>query len=574
MKTLHLAKDLDLPLDAVTQTLAAIGRKGAGKTYLAGVIAEQMLDAEAQVVVLDPVGNWFGLRIGADGKAPGKEIFVIGGEHGDVPLTSEAGARIAQLLVEKRASAVLDISEFRIGERKRFAAAFGEELFHLKKAQRSPVHLFIEEAQLFAPQRPGPDEARMLGAFEAIVRLGRNYGIGATLITQRPQSVNKEVLSQVECLCVLQVNGSHERKALEEWVQEAGADRKLVGELPGLERGEGYVWSPSWLRTFRRVRFANKTTFDASATPEVGKETKAAKLTAVDVVALRSDMAEVVAKAENDDPKALRRRIAELERAARNIPQNIPAEKPPRIKEVPALKEGQAKRIETAASKAAQAAEAFRSAVAELMPILARVAAGKVNIPEPRILAPRPIAARAIPVSAAQRTSEPRPVASDSAAQNGLDKAQRSVLAVLAQYPDGCAAGKLTLLAGYRWSGGFRNALAALRTAGLIVGTNTGVMQITDTGLVALGDAYDPLPTGHGLIDYWLRHPSLGACERAVLRALLERPEGLGAEDLAKAAGYGWSGGFRNALANLRTAGLIIGRNTEVMRASPDLEAA
>ena len=238
-KTLHIATDLDLPLQAVVQTLAAIGRKGAGKTYLATMIAEQMLDAGAQVVALDPVGNWYGLRIAADGKSPGKEIFVIGGAEGDVPLTPDAGAKVARLIVEKNISAVLDVSAFRQGERKRFAADFGEELFHLKKTSRTAVHLFIEEAQLFAPQRPGPEDARMLGAFEHIVRLGRNYGIGCTLVTQRPQSVNKEVLSQVECLCVLQVNGTHERKALEEWVQERGADRKLIGELPG--QGAGAV---------------------------------------------------------------------------------------------------------------------------------------------------------------------------------------------------------------------------------------------------------------------------------------------------------------------------------------------
>jgi hypothetical protein len=62
-----IAKGLSLPLDAVTQTFAQIGRKGAGKTYLATMIAEQMLDAEAQVVALDPVGNWLGLRVGATG---------------------------------------------------------------------------------------------------------------------------------------------------------------------------------------------------------------------------------------------------------------------------------------------------------------------------------------------------------------------------------------------------------------------------------------------------------------------------------------------------------------------------
>lgn len=141
-KKLRIAEDLALPLDAVTQTLAAIGRKGAGKTYLATMVAEQMLDAGAQVVALDPVGNWWGLRVGADGKSKGKDLFVIGGDHGDVPLAPEVGARIARLIVEKNVSAVLDISGFRLGERKRFAADFGEELLHLKKRQRSPVHLY------------------------------------------------------------------------------------------------------------------------------------------------------------------------------------------------------------------------------------------------------------------------------------------------------------------------------------------------------------------------------------------------------------------------------------------------
>ena len=72
----------------------------------------------------------------------------------------------------------------------------------------------------------------------------------------------------------------------------------------------------SWLRVFERVRFAKKVTFDASATPEVGKATKAALLTAVDVEALKADLQSVIASAEKDDPKILRRKITELERAA------------------------------------------------------------------------------------------------------------------------------------------------------------------------------------------------------------------------------------------------------------------
>lgn len=43
------------------------GAKAQAKTYLATVLAEQMLALPAQIVVLDPVGNWWGLRVAADG---------------------------------------------------------------------------------------------------------------------------------------------------------------------------------------------------------------------------------------------------------------------------------------------------------------------------------------------------------------------------------------------------------------------------------------------------------------------------------------------------------------------------
>lgn len=60
------------------------------------------------------------------------------------------------------------------------------------------------------------------------------------------------------------------------------------------------------------------------------------------------------------------------------------------------------------------------------------------------------------------------------------NQCERSILSVLAQFPEGCEASKLTLLAGYRYSGGFRNSLGALRTTGYIVGENTGTMRAHD----------------------------------------------------------------------------------------------
>jgi DNA helicase HerA-like ATPase len=234
--SLHISEDISLPLDAATQTIAVIARKGAGKTYAASKLAEQFLEHGVQSVVIDTVGNWYGLRIAANGKDRGFDIPVLGGLRGDVPLTPESGALIADLIVDTGRSFIIDLSQFSLGNRKKFATAFGEQLWKRKKGEPEPsaLHVFLEECQLIIPQFVGRDDARMVGIWEEIVRLGRNYGIGVTMITQRPQSVNKEVLTQTECLLVLQVNGVPERKALKEWIVHQGASVDLLNELPSL----------------------------------------------------------------------------------------------------------------------------------------------------------------------------------------------------------------------------------------------------------------------------------------------------------------------------------------------------
>jgi DNA helicase HerA-like ATPase len=93
--TLQLSNDLQLPVEAVTETFAILAKRGAGKTYIAAVMVEELLQAGLQVVVADPVGVWWGLRASADGQQEGLPIVIIGGEHGDVPLEVGAGEIIA-----------------------------------------------------------------------------------------------------------------------------------------------------------------------------------------------------------------------------------------------------------------------------------------------------------------------------------------------------------------------------------------------------------------------------------------------------------------------------------------------
>lgn len=330
LRDFDFATELKLPVDIATETLAFLGRKGRGKTYGAQRWFELLFSAGVQCVALDPVGNWWSLRVGASG-GPGLAVYVFGGPHGDVPLTPDKGAYIARVIVETGISVVLDVSRFRKAERKRFMTAFAEEFFHLKKDAVSPVHLFVEEAHVFCPQRPREGEEPMLGAMEDVVRIGRNYGIGVTLISQRAATVNKDVLSQVECLIAYQTSSAQDKKAIKEWIEENEDEDAiaLLKELKKLARGEALFWSPSVLRKFLKIHVTTKTTLDASSTPKVGERArKAAKLVAVDLDKIRESMQEVVEQAEANDVGALKRKVKLLEA---ELAKRVPA---PKVKEI------------------------------------------------------------------------------------------------------------------------------------------------------------------------------------------------------------------------------------------------
>lgn len=71
MNKLKLSKDISLPLEIVTQTIAIIAKRRAGKSYTMRKLVEQLLAAHQQVILVDPKGDQWGLRSSSDGKKAG-----------------------------------------------------------------------------------------------------------------------------------------------------------------------------------------------------------------------------------------------------------------------------------------------------------------------------------------------------------------------------------------------------------------------------------------------------------------------------------------------------------------------
>ena len=309
---LHIAPDLTLPLDAVTETFAILAKRRAGKSNAAVVIAEEMYDAGLPWVAIDPKGDWWGVRAAGDGTAAGLAVLVFGGLHGDVPLEPTSGRLVADLVVSHRLTCVLDVSEMTKADQRRFLIDFADRLY---RTNTEPLHLFCEEADEYIPQRVMGENAKLVGAFETLVKRGGFRGIGVTLITQRSASLNKDVLTQIETLIPMRTPSPQDRKAILAWVDFHASGAEAVNELPGLADGEAFVFSPQWLGTLVKIRFRRRRTFDSGATPKVGgKPRPPATLADVDVDSITAAMAETIEKAKADDPKLLRRRVAELER--------------------------------------------------------------------------------------------------------------------------------------------------------------------------------------------------------------------------------------------------------------------
>ena len=299
-------------------TIAIVGRTGSGKTFAAKGLIETDLGVGLRVCVVDPTGAWWGLRLRPDGATPAFPVVIFGGEHGDVPVASDQGDALAEAILDGRAiQSVVDVSEMSGAEQFRFLTAFFERLY---SRNRGPLTLVMDEADVMAPQNPLPEQRRLQGAVNKIVRRGRIKGFRPIMITQRPAVLDKSVLSQIDTLIAMRLTSPQDRKAIEEWVKgnaDAVQAREVLDSLASLPRGEGWFWAPH-AGVLERRAFPPIATFDSSRTPEPGEMLREVSLlTLPDVDALRAAFLPAEARKVVDfgaGDAALRAEIARLGR--------------------------------------------------------------------------------------------------------------------------------------------------------------------------------------------------------------------------------------------------------------------
>ena len=577
-KTLNIGP-LSMPITQyASQGNAILGIRDSGKTYSATYMGEQLYAAGIPFVAFDPSGVWKFLRV--PGKGAGLPVVVAGGKVPDLPLTPQSAPEIVRAAMRANVSLVLDLYDINMSKAdwSRIVEACVRVLLY-ENGEHGLRHIFIEEAAEFAPQQIAPDKAKVYAEVEKLARIGGNALLGYTLINQRAEQVNKAVLELCDCLFLHRQKGKNSIKSLEKWLElSTGGDvKEIIRGLPKMASGEAWVW-PANADHAVHVKMPQKQSFHPDRRALIANPA-AANVQRIDasafVTELRSSLEKYVEEAKANDPAELRKRINKLESELAQAALKVDRGAMEFAKQqgygdgfVDGKRQGLAAAGLVLLNATKEVAGILQSAANELD---RQSASGAPPENPQRSGSAAPPGGSSIGEpnrTSAVRARSQRQI--DGGAPAGdLSAAARKILAVLAQHREGCESGKLALLTGYSYSGGFRNALSELRAAGLMEGSNSSTMRITAAGLDR--GPFPRLPTGPALVAHWLQHPSFSKCARDVLKTLIHHKRGLTAEQLCRATGYEYSGGFRNALSELRTAGVIIGSNRDVMRASEDL---
>lgn len=534
---------------------------GGGKTVALKRLLEQT-HGHVQQIIIDPEGEFSTLREKFD-------YLLCAPEGADAIANTKTAQILARKLRETRVSAVIDIYELRPQEQKHFVRLFIEELLAAPKNLWNPCLLIIDEAQVFAPEG---DKAESLGAIMDLRARGRKRGLCPVLATPRLAELSKDACAGLQ-------NKMIGVTTLDLDVRRAARDLSMTPieamvMLRNLEPGEFYCFGPALTRSITKVKVGNLTT--AHGQHLAGKD-KRPPAPSEKIKAVLAKLADLPKEAEQEaktlaDFKVENVRLKRELTVAKKAEPKAPAAK--RI-EVPVLKEVDRKWL-------GHAFDEIRLKIAETRASNKQTQKVYDSMEKDFQTFERGIDRLAQRITSATNSTNGETSVTHKAAVQakllagpgngvGLTSMDRAILVVLAQFPQGCRANKTVLLAGYTFNGSTKNSFSKLRTAGLIVGGNTETMRIMQAGAEAVG-VHETLPiSGDELRRYWLNHKMLTPMDKALLKSLTNYPGGLEAQALCSDAGYTFNGSTKNSLSKLRTAGLIVGKNTEAMRAVEEL---
>lgn len=209
------------PFALVNSNLGIFGASGSGKSWLAGLLAEELLKQGYQVCVIDPEGDYRAL-------GAGPHTLLIGGTEAQLPSVVD----VVNFFESSCVSLVLDLS---IGDGLERAAYILELLRALRglRARRGRPHWFlVDEVQSFCPPEGGQLTDLLLEAMP---------GGGFSLVSYRPSQVAPALLEALDYWLVAHLRLREEIEALRPFLIRHAGGSAALSQLPALPVGQAYL---------------------------------------------------------------------------------------------------------------------------------------------------------------------------------------------------------------------------------------------------------------------------------------------------------------------------------------------
>jgi hypothetical protein len=303
---------LPFPERVLHQHIATLGKTGAGKSSAMRVIAEHLLDKKRRIAIVDPKGDWWGLKASADGKSAGYPVITFGDfkepRATDVPINPQSGKHVAELIATGNRPCVIGFRGWMPGQLIKFWLDFAPTLFNLNQGE---LNVMIDEIHNFAPKGKimDPESGKCLHWTNRMMSEGRGLGLTFFIASQRAQKVHNDTLDNCETLVAMRVAHPAARNSIKEWIDGNGDPKRgteVLNTLAQLKRGEAWVWSPENDFGPDRVQFPMFQTFDSFAPPQLQKKVSQSSWADVDLDQVKQKLATVIAEAKANDPKELK----------------------------------------------------------------------------------------------------------------------------------------------------------------------------------------------------------------------------------------------------------------------------
>ena len=210
------------PFALVENNLGIFGSSGSGKSWLAGLLAEEMLHQKYQICIIDPEGEYRGLGISPN-------TMLLGGPDRLLPPVLD----VLDICEWYPVSLVMDLSMYSTDERTGYVANFLQAMRGLRGRRGRPNCILVDEIQSFCP----PEGGKLTDLFLEVLQQG-----GFGVISYRTSQIAPALLAVLDHFLITRIHLKDELVALQPHLSRFNDSEAVLQQLQSLPIGQASLY--------------------------------------------------------------------------------------------------------------------------------------------------------------------------------------------------------------------------------------------------------------------------------------------------------------------------------------------